>query len=217
MRNSNTELDFIAAFWALYDIKRIEKISVRELCQKAGYNRTTFYAHFDDMYDLLDKAVDVILELPKSAIPQFRDLLSLLTTGALIKPFALLFKENSRYIEMLSRNRHLYILEDKIKEIVIPALKRELTKDRLDMKLDYVIEYQLSAAFGIFRTWIKNEKNISEQEIIKLIYEISSRGVFSVISATSATGRTEADEEDLALLEKFDKSSAESTFYVKDK
>lgn len=30
-----------------------EKITIKSLCKEAGVNRTTFYAHFDDIEDLL--------------------------------------------------------------------------------------------------------------------------------------------------------------------
>lgn len=32
-----------------------EKITVKKICEKAQVNRSTFYAHFTDIYDLLDK------------------------------------------------------------------------------------------------------------------------------------------------------------------
>lgn len=33
--------------------KRIEKISISELCKEAGINRSAFYKHYDTRYDLL--------------------------------------------------------------------------------------------------------------------------------------------------------------------
>lgn len=35
--------------------KPIQSISIRELCERAGINRGTFYAHYRDIYDLLEK------------------------------------------------------------------------------------------------------------------------------------------------------------------
>ncbi len=40
---------------SLLQSKPIEKITVGELCRLSGCNRSTFYAHFLDVYDLLDK------------------------------------------------------------------------------------------------------------------------------------------------------------------
>lgn len=36
----------------------IERISVGKLCEKANINRSTFYRHYADLYDLLDTIVD---------------------------------------------------------------------------------------------------------------------------------------------------------------
>ena len=33
----------------------LEKITVREICQQAGVHRSTFYAHYQDVYDLVDR------------------------------------------------------------------------------------------------------------------------------------------------------------------
>ena len=45
------------AFLELFQTKEPEEITVVELCQKAGLNRSTFYAH----YDYLDKLIRSIL------------------------------------------------------------------------------------------------------------------------------------------------------------
>lgn len=43
------------SFCTLLREKPLEKITVRELCEKAEINRSTFYKHYLDCYDLLDK------------------------------------------------------------------------------------------------------------------------------------------------------------------
>ena len=43
------------AFWDLYSKEGIEKTSVREIVSKAGYNRSTFYEYFTDVYDVLEQ------------------------------------------------------------------------------------------------------------------------------------------------------------------
>jgi AcrR family transcriptional regulator len=49
-----TRQTFINVFCELYSQKPIEKISVQEITNKAGYNRSTFYQYFTDIYELLD-------------------------------------------------------------------------------------------------------------------------------------------------------------------
>lgn len=49
------------AFWSLYAQKPIEKISIKEITELAGYNRGTFYLYYNDVYDLLDQIEEEIL------------------------------------------------------------------------------------------------------------------------------------------------------------
>lgn len=46
------------AFICLCQSKDAEKISIREICEKAGINRSSFYLHFEDIYALIDELLD---------------------------------------------------------------------------------------------------------------------------------------------------------------
>lgn len=49
----------------LLQFKRLEKISVREVCTRADVNRSTFYDHYEDIYDLMrDMERDFIAQIP---------------------------------------------------------------------------------------------------------------------------------------------------------
>ena len=50
------------SFYILLREKPVEKITVKELCEKAEINRSTFYKHYLDCYDLLDKIEEEALE-----------------------------------------------------------------------------------------------------------------------------------------------------------
>lgn len=41
--------------------KDIQKISITELCNEAGINRTTFYSHYSSQYDVLKDMETTIL------------------------------------------------------------------------------------------------------------------------------------------------------------
>ena len=45
-------------FLDLLQIKELDKISVSDICKKAGLNRTTFYANYTDIYALADSIRD---------------------------------------------------------------------------------------------------------------------------------------------------------------
>jgi AcrR family transcriptional regulator len=56
------------AFLELVEVKTFSKISVKEITERAHINRTTFYLHYQDVYDLLDKIEDRIARDIKNAV-----------------------------------------------------------------------------------------------------------------------------------------------------
>ncbi len=52
IRIKKTKNSIINAFLELRAQKSIEKITVKELCEKAMVNKSTFYSHFSDLYAL---------------------------------------------------------------------------------------------------------------------------------------------------------------------
>ena len=54
-RTRVTKLLIRKAFTQLLNEKPTQSISVKELCMQAGINRGTFYAHYRDIYDLMEQ------------------------------------------------------------------------------------------------------------------------------------------------------------------
>ena len=60
------------AFTDLLKQKPIQSISIKELCERAGINRGTFYAHYRDIYDLREK---IESEMYQAVLGELRPLL----------------------------------------------------------------------------------------------------------------------------------------------
>lgn len=54
IRMTQTKQSLINAFFNLASIKDFEKITIADITKGAQVNRATFYAHFNDKYDLID-------------------------------------------------------------------------------------------------------------------------------------------------------------------
>lgn len=55
LRIEKTKKCIINAFIELRSKKELEKITVKELCEKAQINKSTFYTHYHDIYDLSEQ------------------------------------------------------------------------------------------------------------------------------------------------------------------
>ena len=61
-RKTTTKSDLKAALTRLLREKDFEAISVSDITKEAGVNRGTFYLHYVDKFDMMDKLIDEILQ-----------------------------------------------------------------------------------------------------------------------------------------------------------
>ena len=57
-----TKLALKTAFWELYTQKPLEKITIKDITDTAGYNRGTFYLYYKDVYDIFTQVKDELLK-----------------------------------------------------------------------------------------------------------------------------------------------------------
>ena len=95
---AQTRKNLMDAFWEIYINKRIEKITVGEITAKAGYNRSTFYEYFSDVYHLLN-------ELENALVPSVDELPPFTTDSKTmeipLKNFMQFYENNGKYYSVL--------------------------------------------------------------------------------------------------------------------
>ena len=60
-RTRVTKMLIRKAFTDMLKEKPIQSITIKELCETAGINRGTFYSHYSDIYDLLEKLEEELM------------------------------------------------------------------------------------------------------------------------------------------------------------
>ena len=177
-RTNKTKKDIMEAFWDLYCEKRIEKITVKEVTKKAGYNRSTFYEYFIDIYDVLE-------QIEKEVIPTKDELPPLsmgnVELGIPVDIFMKLYDKNSNYYFVLLGDEgdpaFAGKLKNSIKEMLMETLVTETKIDILE--LDFILEFILSAMIGIMSYWFKQNKVLPAEELVRLINDLMENGIMS--------------------------------------
>ena len=67
-RTRVTKILIRKSFMELLKNKPIQNISIKEICDKSGISRGTFYAHYTDIYDLLNQLENEMLEEFKDSL-----------------------------------------------------------------------------------------------------------------------------------------------------
>ncbi len=183
MEKTGTQKDFITAFWELYENSPVEKISISRLCKTAGYNRSTFYNHFNDIYDLMDKAVSDIIIPIKEHISDISDYRQLIYNGSMGQVLFDCFHRSDRHIEALFKREGHHVLIKQIKNLILMHSFETVIPDEKRIVWEILMEYQLSAVFGVISYWYRTDKKIPSEEIFQTLREISAKGIISSIKA----------------------------------
>lgn len=69
IRVEKTKRSILNAFLELRGRKPLERITVKELCQRAQINKSTFYDHYADVYDLSEQVETEIIKAVVENVP----------------------------------------------------------------------------------------------------------------------------------------------------
>lgn len=164
-----TRSNFMSAFWELYLAKPIEKITVREIAERAGYNRATFYLYFRDVYDLFE-------QLEASVLGQIEQLVTerLLSSDTLdlSQHMGVIVRMARRFNDVLPR-----LLAgdpafgERLKAIIAPLLDRFiLTDPDLTAQEQAVLrEFYLSGLLSAIGLWLQDPDAMPIGRLIDLI------------------------------------------------
>ena len=174
-----TKMDL--ALISLLEKKEFEYITVREICETAGVNRSTFYLHYETIGDLLNETVRYLLndflsyfsaDSQSIALNLMECELSKLVfiCDEYLTPYLSYIKDHKEVFHTaLSHNRTLG-LEDVYKRmfenIFNPILNRfDYPKD----DRQYVMMYYLNGINAIIVEWLRNGCDKSIKDVSKII------------------------------------------------
>lgn len=152
LRIQKTKKSIKNAFIELRAKKPLEKITVKELCELACINKSTFYSHYEDIYNLSEVMEQETVDSIISRISHIKDY-SRENSDIFTRELCLAFLSQSSLIKILFSGRgesHLGARLDKaLKEVIFrkyPEYKKDLTKQIL---LSYCIQ-------GAYHSYLNN-------------------------------------------------------------
>lgn len=143
-------------------------ITVRAICEKAHVNRTTFYDHFHDVYDLFDKMEMTMNKgIMDRYTPKEQDVFSIQS----FIPFFTHVKDNQNFYRIVLKTRNTFplkqgfdpLLNDVIKPI---CMKANITDEEEIMY--YLVFFQAGFTMCL-RCWVETGCKESEEELARLI------------------------------------------------
>jgi AcrR family transcriptional regulator len=171
----------LEAFLRIYETKSIAQVTVKEICSVAGYNRSTFYNHFNDVPSILRQIEDETLMLLEVAV---RKLTSeeIFHTDAIFAVLKGIYNENHRQMAILMTkpDSHFPQKLKSLMEEVITGFFQDLSVND-NQKLKVAISYHFSAVIGVMAHMMHNRENLEISQIIDYVKEFSQEGVLTAI------------------------------------
>lgn len=175
---------------ALIDLiyeKDFENITILDITEKADVNRGTFYHHYYDKFDLLDKMIEEKLKNLKDEVKpaegeetsEGMDLCSdrgilakeVLKSRALTRVFQQIKKEEYFYKPMFTTKVFNYFYPSFI-EILKGFIEAKIDKSKIKVDKGIFVNYILFAYLGVVRYWIQTDMAASPEymgEQLKLL------------------------------------------------
>ncbi|QIB70198.1 TetR/AcrR family transcriptional regulator [Aminipila butyrica] len=175
------------AFLQLYLKKRIEKITIKEISDLAQVNRGTFYAHYQDIYDLKEKVEEeAIQELKVHALPVMQALITRKTIEEVVLPWKF-FYENQRLLELFFGERAEVSTVRRLKTIMQETVVNTFGLDKgispgNRLKLEYALEYVASAQVGIISHWFRKGLKPSMAELSQMMIQFNLAGPITYVT-----------------------------------
>ena len=176
----NTASLFYEALIILLKQKDIDYITVKEICEKAGVNRSTFYLHYDTIDDLLNETLDYIVKKlinhfnkePKEFILRLDKKDLVLINEEYLRPYLEFIKENKKVFIAAFKNPVVMKANEAYSGLEEHIFNPILDKYRIpDNKKKYILQFYVSGIVAIIKEWTINDCKDSIDDIMNIIIE----------------------------------------------
>ena len=169
------------AFLELLEKKDLAYITVKEICEKAGVNRSTFYLHYETVSDLLVECTQYIIDkfvayMPHDTIDFFEKLPDCplkelyFITPEYLTPYLNFVKEHSRIFRTTVEQASVLGLNN-----AYLALNRHVFTPILDRfhippaEQKYMMPFYINGLMGIINEWLREDCKDSVEHIVSVI------------------------------------------------
>ena len=177
----NTAIRMDEALITLLEKKDFEYITIKEICDTAGVNRSTFYLHYENTSDLLKETTRYIIDkhLAYYEIDQKRISLQFATckneellfiTDEYLVPYLTFIKDNQRLFKVSIKQFHSMHMDEvygrMFEHIFSPILARFCVPEK---EHTYVMKFYLTGVFAIVMEWLNKSCSDDLKTVIKVI------------------------------------------------
>lgn len=174
-----TKLALEESLITLLQKRPIDKLSVTAICEAADINRSTFYSHYSDQYDLLQQIQQKVLQEINDYLADYR------FTGS----EAELFQMMNRILEYIAAHAMLCEVllgdsgENALQQAILKIVQKQIMKElqgtrKLDADMiEYVLLFGVNGSIGMVQKWLQTGMKKSASEMAEIVLTLTYRGM----------------------------------------
>ena len=151
--------------------KSIHDISIKEICEGADINRSTFYRHYNTQFDLCDEILEDISE-SISSIYQNCLGATYSTQGFIAEVLKYIEQNRDTFLVLLSGNSSVSVGETFNRftnRFIDPGNTSELTV--------YIVQFVAAGMTSFIWTWLNKENRRSAEDVALVISSVMTHGI----------------------------------------
>jgi len=170
-----TKMVLKESFIKLLEKKSLSQITIKEICEDADINRATFYAHYNDQYDLLKKIENELLDNINAHIADFNQKNDDMNAVLIAENIFEYLKENARLCKLLLSERGDFSFQKRLMMLVYDKIITELTDSNKITKEDaeYIYSFTITGCVGIVQKWLDDDMKKSAHYMAEMTIKLT--------------------------------------------
>lgn len=165
------------AFVELLQEMDIEKLSVNKIAERATINRVTFYLHYRDISDMMEKMADEMIEhierIVNEYAPEYENKRTEESWPVLVKLLEH-FAENAEFYEVVLASKHTPIFTERLLKLLSRLVQSKIDRAETEAEIkesanhkEIAIWYGSSALIGTIIAWLRHDMPYSPHFLAK--------------------------------------------------
>ncbi|GLO68028.1 TetR family transcriptional regulator [Oceanobacillus sp. E9] len=185
-RKDRTKMHFQQALIALTKEKGFHSVSVKDIVEYAKYNRSTFYIHYQDKFELADDLLYTNFNLLEESFEKPYRFKREVSTDLLDHSFFHIISSiynNREFYDLINYVDTIPKLHTRFPQIILKMYQEKFefkTINDLPVNMDYFKRYTAYGFYGLLAKWINTGFQTPQEELIKEIIMLTKTHMASV-------------------------------------
>ncbi len=148
----------------------IYQISIRELCQRADVNRTTFYKYYGNQFDLLADMENDVISFVNSTVTKNEA-----SPERIIKALCQFLEDNLELARLIISNNIDPAFPEKLfsSEVIRAIVRKNYAETHDDTEVEYLYSFITYGAFRMLCLWLNKADREPPEKLARLIMEMA--------------------------------------------